>query len=188
MGFFSKLFSRKQAQTQEPVKSPSTKTEELEKPEQPTVSPRTKTVSHKVAGTSYRQDAIQSLGLKNDEYELNKRGLVEEYPEGGTVYEYIFDPLRAELVPEPENPHDPKAIKVIVDGQHIGYIKAGSCAHIHRLLRENRIQKIEPRVIGGKYKRLDPLDEYPESTKDYELEKGSTSFGVRLEITELLAE
>lgn len=148
--------------------------------------PTTKTVSHKVAGTSYRQEVIRALGMKNPDYALNKRGLVEEYPDGGTVYEYDFDPGQAELVPEPDNPHDPKAIKVLVDGQHVGYIKAGSCAHIHRLLRENRIQKIEPKIIGGKYKDLHPLEEYPEKTTDYELDKGETPFGVRLEITELL--
>lgn len=172
MGFFSKLFTRKPA--------PDTPCPE------PVAAPSTKTVSHKVAGTSYRQEAILAMGAKNPDYALNKRQLVEEYPEGGAVYEYEFDPLRAELIPEPDNPHDPKAIKVLVDGQHVGYIKAGSCAHIHRLLRENRIQKIEPKIFGGKYKDLQPLDEYPEKVTDYELDRGETPFGVRLEITELL--
>ena len=171
MGFFSKLFSRKQAQTPEPVKSPSTKT-----------------VSHKVAGTNYRQEIIQAMGTKNPEYALNKRELLKKHPQGVTVYEYTFHPQRAELVPEPENPHDPKAIKVIIDGQHVGYIKAGSCAHIHRLLRENRIQKIEPKIIGGKYKELYSLDAEARKSEDYEFDKGATPFGVRLEITELLAE
>lgn len=169
MGFFTKLFSRKPAP--EPVAAPSTRT-----------------VSHKVAGTNYRQEIIQALGTKNPDYALNKRDLLKRWPQGVTVYEYTFHPQQAELVPEPDNPHDPKAIKVLVDGQHVGYIKAGSCAHIHRLLRENRIQKIEPKIIGGKYKELYSLDAGARSPEDYEFEKGAMPFGVRLEITELPAE
>lgn len=163
MGFFTKLFSRKPA-------------------------PETKTVSHTVAGTSYRQEIIQAMGVKNPDYALNKRQLVKKYPQGKTVPEYLFLPRKAELVPEPENPHDPEAIKVLVDGQHVGYIKAGSCAHIHRLLQENRIQKIKPKIIGGKYKELYSMDAGARSPEDYEFEKGAMPFGVRLDITEIMAE
>lgn len=166
MGFFSRLFSRKA----EPVKAPGAKV-----------------VSHGVVGTSYRQEAILAMGKINPDYKLDKRGLVKRWPDGVTVYEYTFSPKKAELVPEPENPHDPKAIKVLVDGVHVGYIKAGSCAHIHKLIRENRIQKIVPRIIGGKYKELYSHDADPESSADFELDKGSSPFGVRLEITELPA-
>lgn len=174
MGFFSKLFTRKPA--------PDTPCPE------PAAAPSTKTVSHKVAGTNYRQEIIQAMGTRNPDYTLNKRDLLKRWPRGVTVYEYTFHPQQAELVPEPENPHDPKAIKVLVDGQHIGYIKAGSCAHIHRLLRENRIQKIEPKIIGGKYKELYSMDAGARRSEDYEFEKGSMPFAVRLEITELPAE
>lgn len=165
MGFFSRLFSRKQEEPPKqvaPAKAPSTK------------APSPKMVSHKVAGTSYRQEALQTMGEKNPDYNLTKKELLKRWPEGVTVYEYNFHPQKAELVPEPDNPHDPKAIKVLVDGVHVGYIKAGSCAHIHKLLRENRIQSIVPKIIGGKYKMV------------YEyVEKGEDTIGVRLDITEL---
>ena len=168
MGIFDRLFSRKQEEPPKPVapaKAPSAK------PAGP------KTVSHKVAGTSYRQEALQTLlakGEKNPDYALTKKELLKRWPEGVTVYEYNFHPQKAELVPEPENPHDPKAIKVLVDGLHVGYIKAGSCGHIHKLLQENRIQSIEPKIIGGKYKMV------------YEyVDKGEDTIGVRLDITEL---
>lgn len=173
MGLFSRLFSHKQSKPTEPVKVPGAKV-----------------VRHKAEGTSYRQDAIQSMGKKNQDYNLNKRELVKRWPEGVTVYEYDFHPQKAELVPEPENPEDPKAIKVLVDGVHVGYIKAGSCAHIHRLILENRIAKIEPKIVGGKYKDLYCYDEYARMMKEvaaYELEKHSGQFGVYLNITELPA-
>lgn len=158
MGFLSRLFSIKV----EPA--PQAKV------------PGAKVVSHKVAGTSYRQEAIRAMGRKNPDYNLTKKELLKRWPDGVTVYEYTFSPKKAELVPEPENPHDPKAIKVLVDGVHVGYIKAGSCAHIHKLIRENRIQKIEPSIIGGKYKAV----------YDY-VENDETPIGVRLDITELPA-
>jgi hypothetical protein len=161
MGIFSLLFPRKQTEPPKPV-------ETIPKPAGP------KTVTHKVAGTSYRQKELLAMGEKNPEYTLNKRELLKLYPDGVTVYEYIFCPKKAELVPEPDNPHDPKAIKVLVDGVHVGYIKAGSCAHIHKLLRENRIQSIRPSIVGGKYKAV-----YEYADKD------ETTIGVRLEITEL---
>lgn len=141
------------------------------KPETP--APRAKVVTHKVAGTSYRQKELLAMGEKNPDYALTKKELLKLWPDGVTVYEYTFRPKKAELVPEPENPVDPKAIKVLVDGVHVGYIKAGSCAHIHRLIREGRIEKIKPEIIGGKYKAV------------YEyVEKGETTIGVRLDITE----
>lgn len=165
MGFFSRLFSRKQEEPPKPVAPAPTSSA---KPSGP------KMVSHKVAGTSYLQEALLAMGEKNPEYTLNKRELLKRWPDGVTVYEYNFRPQKAELVPEPDNPHDPKAIKVLVDGVHVGYIKAGSCAHIHKLLRENRIQSIVPRIIGGKYKAV------------YEyVDKGEDTIGVRLDITEL---
>ena len=160
MGLFDRLFSRKQEEPQKPVA--------------PAKAPGTKTVSHKVAGTSYRQEALQAMGEKNPDFALTKKELLKRWPEGVTVYEYNFNPQKAELVPEPENPHDPKAIKVLIDGVHVGYIKAGSCAHIHKLLQENRIQSIKPSIIGGKYKAV------------YEyVGKDETTIGVRLDITEL---
>lgn len=166
MSFFSRLFSQKQEEPAAPV---------------------AKKVSHGVVGTNYRQKEILAMGRINPDYALDKRALLKRWPKGVTVYEYTFSPKKAELVPEPENPHDPKAIKVLVDGVHVGYIKAGSCAHIHKLLREGRIQKIEPKIVGGKYKELHSLDAGARQLDDFDLDKGSSPFGVRLEITELPA-
>ena len=166
MSFFSRLFSQKQEEPAAPV---------------------AKKVSHGVVGTNYRQKEIQAMGRINQDYALDKRALLKRWPKGVTVYEYTFSPKKAELVPEPENPHDPKAIKVLVDGVHVGYIKAGSCAHIHKLLRDGRILKIEPKIVGGKYKELYSLDAGARQLDDFDLDKGSSPFGVRLEITELPA-
>ena len=49
-----------------------------------------------VAGTSYRESEIRAA--------MEKRGGI------------------ASLVPEPDNAHDSEAVKVVVNGQHVGYI------------------------------------------------------------------
>lgn len=164
------LFSRKKAKPAEPVKAPEAKV-----------------VTHKVAGTSYRQDDIRSLGKKNPDYALDKRRMLKRWPDGVTVYEYTFQPKKVKLVPEPNNPYDPNAIKVMIDGVHVGYIKAGSCAHILRLISEKRIAKIEPQIIGGRYKELYSYEPDARRPADFELGEEETNIGVRLDITELPA-
>ena len=169
MGILSRIFGKKE---QAPVEPPAANKPTEEK----------KPARHKVAGTSFRQAAIKALGTKNPDYaltkaEMFKRGLME-------VYEYTFNPQTAELIPEPENPEDPNAIKVLVDGVHVGYIKSGSCARIHKLIREGRIEKIEPQIVGGKSKYLCTYDASAKSLSDYTLERSDASFGVNITIRE----
>lgn len=113
-----------------------------------------KTENHHVAGTSHYQRELESLGEENPAYEYSKEELVEEGYEDEKVYYYDFSPNTVELVEEPENAYDPNAIKVIVDGVHIGYIKRGSCAHVKQLLHSGKITKISAEIRGGKYKFL----------------------------------
>ena len=39
-----------------------------------------------------------------------------------------------------------RSIKVVIDGEHIGHIKAGSCAHLLKVIREGRIHKISCKI------------------------------------------
>lgn len=125
---------------------------------EPTKAPTGKVETHKVAGISHYLDAVEALGVYNDDYDLSKRELIEEGRTAERIYRTDYFVSRVELVPEPDNPYDPNAVKVICDGQHIGYIKAGSCSHILRLLREDLIKAIEAEVAAGPYKIL--LEDY----------------------------
>ena len=143
------------------------------------VQPVGKEETHKVAGVSFRQDAIKALGVKNPDYAKTKRVLQDEGLVDEWVYEYDFAPQKVELQPEPDNPHDPKAIKVVVDGTLIGYIKAGSCAHIHKLLREDRILRIACFIGGGKRKMI--IEDEDDGKRV--LEQDEIPFMARLTIT-----
>lgn len=184
MGIFSRLFGKKQkpAEATPTLIKPTTPPPPPPAPVQP-AKPEAKIKTYKVAGTSHYLENILSLALKNDDYSLSKRQLIEDGLVDERVWEYDFYPHKAELVPEPENPHDPKAIMVLVDGQHVGYIKAGSCSHLLRVIAEDRIEKIDVKVGGGRYKCLN--EDYDEDGNEiYEMEKDTVPHYVHLNITE----
>jgi hypothetical protein len=68
-----------------------------------------------VVGYDFHQDGLRSA----------TRGLVK----GTDRYEG-----QAELVLEPDNDHDPKACKVMMDGDHIGYLKRGTAKALNKRL------------------------------------------------------
>lgn len=139
-----------------------------------------KTKSYKVTGVSHYTKAILSLKVENIDYDYSKKELIDEGLENDKIYQYEYYPIKTELVPEPDNPYDPNAIKVIVDNVLVGYIKSGSCSHVLKLINEGKIEKIETIISGGKYKYLD-YDEYEDK---YDLIKSEDPLIVNLKITE----
>ena len=135
--------------------------------------------THKVAGVNFKQEAIENLGVRNPDFSKTKQAIQAAGMADEWIYEYNFDPQKVELVPEPDNPHDPKAIKVVVDDVHIGYIKAGSCAHVHKLLAADQILKITCFIGGGKSKGLFKDDD----DENYAIEQSEIPFYARLTIT-----
>ncbi len=146
--------------------------------EQPSTPPE-KTERHRVAGTSYRIDAIKSLGIENPDYELTKQELVEDYLTDESIYEYEFPLFDAELIEEPDNEVDPNAIMVVLNGVHVGYIKAGSCNRVKKRMREDRIKRVTARIFGGRYKYVS-TDYDDNGNERYTLEKGERTFTVML--------
>lgn len=130
-----------------------------------------------VAGTSFRREVIEEMGVENPAYSYSKRQLIDEVSEGERVYEYEFFPSNVELIEEPDNPHDPNAIKVVIDGVHVGYIKSGSCSRVRNLLRSGKAISVEADIYGGNYK-LFSLDD----DEQYHIEKSETDFGVKVRI------
>lgn len=168
------------AESEKAINQPEVQTKQPE-----TQRPKKETKGHKVAGTSFRQDAFSELKKElNPDYNLSKSqlinaGLVDEF-----VYQYTFNPQSVELMPEPSNEHDPNAIKVIVDGVHIGYIKKGSCAHIRNLMANNGIKSIGAKIYGGKYKVVNSFNCGDDEKPDYELESGNDEYKAKIEIIE----
>lgn len=151
-------------------------------PESPVITP-VKTERHNIAGTSYRQKEIESLGEENYLYSLGKKELIDDFMTDQKIYKYDFFPVSVELVDEPDNPHDPNAIKVIIDGIHVGYIKKGSCSHIKKLVKNDLISSISAEIHGGRYKYISS-DYDPVNDKDvYSCEQNSTPYFVSIDLS-----
>lgn len=137
--------------------------------------------THKVAGVSYRQDALQALGKKNPDYAKTKRDLESEGLTDEWIYEYTFAPKKVELIHEPDNPYSENgnAVMVMMDGRHIGYIKSGSSAHVLKLIQEGRIKSVDGFIGGGRKKQLT----WDADQERYALETDEIGFYARVTIT-----
>lgn len=152
-------------------------------PYAPEAPKKKKTEKHHVAGEAYRLKNILDLMGECPYYSYSKKELIELDCVDERVYKYNSYTGTADLVPEPENPHDSKAIKVMVEGAHIGYIKAGSCAHIHKLLREDLVEKVNVEIKGGDYKIVnEDFDDVTEKST-YTLERGSLAINAVITLT-----
>lgn len=136
--------------------------------------------THKVAGVSYHQEAIQSLGTKNPDYSMTRQAVQDAGLLGKWISEYKFSPQKVELIPEPDNPHSENgtAVKVVVDGAHIGYVSDESSQHINDLLNAGRIAKVSCSISGGNKKRY-----VRDGEDDCVLEHDDFMFWARLTIT-----
>ena len=131
-------------------------------------APKLRTERIKVAGTSFYQAEIKSLGEHNDDFDLSKRELCESF-DGERVFELEFDPV-VKLVPEPDNEHDKNAIRVEADEVLIGYVPKGKTKAVRELLESGRVRRIEVEITGGKYKKAD----------DGDLDRGEWDFSAAL--------
>lgn len=139
--------------------------------------------TYHATGMEHRLENLLSLSIENTDYSKSKKSLIEDGLIEERVWEYEFYPHNVELIPEPDNPYDPNAIKVVVDGEHVAYIKKGSCAHLLKVIREGRIEKIECIIGGGNFKYIqEDVDEDGEFS--YTLVKESKPYYVWIHITE----
>lgn len=136
--------------------------------------------TYKVTGVSHYIDNIKKLQVENVDYDYSKKELIENGYENERIYQYEFYPVKIELVPEPDNPYDPNAVKVVIDNELVGYIKSGSCKHILKVIAEDRIEKIDCKIGGGKYKFIG----YDEDEEKYFYEKDELPYFVDLTILE----
>lgn len=111
------------------------------------------TRNFEVAGVSHYVDKFfETLSYENGDYDLSKKEIKEEYEDGDRIYRYEFAVKDVKLIPEPDNEHDPNAIRVEADGFTIGYIKKTETAKVKELLSAEDLYKVELRISGGDYK------------------------------------
>lgn len=138
-----------------------------------------------VAGTSFRMDAILRMGSPNPDFKLDKGPLYRKGLLDVPVFEYIFPPVTAELVPEPTNAHDPNAIKVIMNGVHVGYVPAKNCVYIKSLMNSGKLRRVQGFIGGGTSRTLNTGYETYENEKkipirDLRIERNQRNISVKI--------
>lgn len=108
----------------------------------------------KLAGCSHYEDNIMSLATPNPDYDLSSREIKESYNERDKIPEYQFFHAKCELIPEPTNKYDPNAIKVLIDNILVGYIKAGSCSHVKKIMADSTARFYVDEMGLGDYKTI----------------------------------
>lgn len=140
------------------------------------------TEHYNIVGTSYRQKAIKELGIENLDYGMSKTDIIEFGMCDEKIYQLSFFPESVVLEEEPDNEHDPNAIKLLIDNIHVGYIKRSDCSHIKQLIKDNQIDSISANIFGGKYKIVNWDYDCAKDKDSYELEKDETDFFVSIDI------
>lgn len=117
------------------------------------------------------QKVFRKHGEEDPDYRLSKQELAES---GITydVFQYSFDDVSFSLEREPDNEHDPNAVKILMNGDMIGYIPSDDAPHVAHLIDNDLIVDIDGYVVGGPLLRYDPLDDTFEKVPLY--------FGVRI--------
>lgn len=141
------------------------------------------TQSLRVTGVQHYEKNICKLGHKNLDYDMAKRDIIDSCMTDEKIWKQIFDLSLScvQLIPEPDNPHDSNAIKVVIDGQHVGYIWASKCKAIHDLIDQNRIESIFAEITGGPYKVVN-TDYNDDLEEVYTIERDKDDYSIVLTI------
>ena len=107
----------------------------------------------RIAGTKFYEENIKKLLVKNPEYDLKSKDLASRYTEGDIIPEFIPGTVEVVLEPEPDNQYDPNAIKVMMNGLLVGYVKKGSCSHVEKLLQKPGYKAEAVTIQIGKFKQ-----------------------------------
>lgn len=163
---------------QEPESEPAQEPESepvIEEPAAPEpVKDPYKYYSFKVAGISYHEeDIVDTLAMENDDYDMTKKEIVDAYMTDESIYKYIFSIGDVQLEPEPDNPYDPNAIKVIADGVFIGHVPARSINRVKQLLGKS--PEISCELYGGPSKIV-----FDEGDGTYTMKKSDHNFGAEV--------
>lgn len=118
-----------------------------------------KATKFKATGMIHYMDAIRAIQTENDDFDLSRGELLEDYGPGDKIWKYDYSFQSVELIPEPENEYDPNAVAVYIDGKMVAHIKRGSCSQVKNLISADDFVKAEAEIGGGPYKYIDEDDD-----------------------------
>lgn len=137
-----------------------------------------------VAGVQYYLDNLLSMAEPNYLYDCKKQELIETYHADETIYKQTYGARHLDLIHEPDNPHDPNAIKVLLDNKLVGYIAADDCQHILDIMDNGLFVSATYEIAGGKYKRVNEDYDCIKDKSTYKMETGEDDYAIYVYIRE----
>lgn len=141
---------------------------------------------YEVAGVSYYLDSLKSMMVPNYLYKYKKQELIDICQTDEPIYKETVEDGKLEIVPEPNNAHDPNAIKVLINGNLIGYIPAKDCEHLLEVIKNGNVVSTAYIISGGKYKMVSEDYDFSKDKSTYSVEYGEDDYAVTLFIREKL--
>lgn len=109
-----------------------------------------------VAGSSFYNEAISKLMQVNPNYGLSDENIAKLGKD--RIYEYYPLHKNVALVPESKNPHDPNAVKVMLNNNLIGYIPSENALFVRKLLTDKSLLSASVAIFGGNFKMVSKED------------------------------
>lgn len=113
------------------------------------------TREYEIMGLFAHKQNLMQIGKQNRDWDLTDAQLVEKYAgQRKRVFRYYFSgDINAQLIPEPQNPHDPNCVGVYANGLRIGAVPAGDAVDVKKLLPHVVATKID--IKGGEFKLIE---------------------------------
>lgn len=135
------------------------------------------------SGMEHRMDDLMALAEENTDFTCTKKEMKDFLIINRRVYQYNFHPTEIDLVPEPENPYDVNAVKIILNNHHVGYVRASDVQGSVDLFNSERVKRVQVSVQGGKYKTLLGYGSFfdgSEKLSEFKLEKDEVPFSIKI--------
>lgn len=194
MGFFDKLFKRKDSPVEPVQPSKEEAKPELENPvevatPEPEIpveetKPQTVTKEYEVAGVEYYLKNLLSMMEPNYLYSYKKQDLIDTCNYDIPIYKNVSTATNLQLVQEDDNPHDPNAVVVLLDDKIVGYIPRRDCKHVRYLMDNDLVVSFTCEVYGGKYKQVNEDYNWEKDRSTYSMETGEDDYGITIRIEE----
>lgn len=118
----------------------------------PPPAPEPKEMELYISNAGYFREQQESLLKLNPYYGIKMVDLVKLGRTDSKIYKYRWGNFIGKIIPEPENPHDKYALKLDVEGVKVGHINRDDQAEIRKLMRKDKIKRVEISIHSGPFK------------------------------------
>ena len=117
-------------------------------------------------------------------WDYKKQDLIDTCNYDVPIYKDIVADAHLKLTHEPDNPHDPNAIMVLLNDRLVGYIAAKDCKHLLHVMDNDLMVSMTCDIYGGKYKIVNEDYDALRDKSTYSMDRGEDEYGITIRIRE----